>query len=100
MPERLRRRIENEQAVVAVEQDFAAALELLAGVVQSDDGGNVQRARHDRGVRSAAPQIGREAKNILAVPCRPVLGGGVLAGKNVRVRWPPANTSALFPARC
>src|SRR4051812_43535562 len=85
MPERFRSWIENQQTVVAIEQNFAGALELLARVVQSDDGGNVERPRHDRGVRSAAAQIGGEAKHILTIHRRRVRRRNVVREENVRM---------------
>ena len=62
-PEGLVVRIEDQQAVVAVEQHVLAALERLADVVQADHGGDVHRARHDGRVRGAAADVRGETED-------------------------------------
>ena len=83
MPKRIRRRIQNQNAVVAIEQDFLPALQLLRRIVQTDDRRNPHRSRHDRGVRSAATEVGRKREHPRAIHRRRVRGRNVMRHQNV-----------------
>src|SRR5207237_8587476 len=55
-------------------------------VVQPDDGGNVERARHDGRVRGAAPEISGNAEDTLTVHSRRVRWSEIVRDQNVRFR--------------
>ena len=83
--QRLVGRIDDDGAVVAVEQRVIAALQFLADVLQADDGGNVQRPRHDGRVRGLAADVGGKAEHEFFVQLR---GGGraqIVADQDARL---------------
>src|SRR5438128_2757092 len=80
-----RRWIDNQHTGVTIEQHVLAGLEFLGRVVQTDDRRNVERTRDDRSVRSAAAQIGRDAKDELAVHRRRVGRCQIVRDQNVRL---------------
>ena len=63
-----------------------AGFEFFGDVVQSDDGGNVERTRHDGGVRGAAAEIGGNAEDTLPVHRRRVRWSEIVRDQNVRFR--------------
>ena len=79
------RRVTDEKSVVAIDQNFIAGLELFRNVVQPDDGRNVERARHDGGVRCAAAQIGRHAQDAFAIHRRGVGRREIMRDEDVRL---------------
>ena len=64
--------IEDEQSIVAIDEDVVADLNLLADALHPNDGGNLQRARHDRCVRGLAANLGDKAPNQFAIQLRRV----------------------------
>src|SRR5436305_9031968 len=88
MPPGLRGRVKDEKAVITVEQYFQATLQFFAGVVQSHHRRNVERARHDRGVRCPAAEVRCQSEDILAIHRRRIGGRDVVREKNVRVSQP------------
>ena len=65
--------IDDDGAVVAVEQRVVAGLQFLADVLRADHGGNVQRTRQNGRVRGLAADVGDEAEHKFPVQLR---GGG------------------------
>ena len=63
LEERLVRGVDDELAVVTVQQRVLAAGQVTAGVLQPNDGRDPHRTGHDRRVRSPAPHVGGEAKD-------------------------------------
>ena len=59
--------IEDEQSIVAIDEDVVADLNLLADALHPNDGGNLQRARHDRRVRGLAANLGDKTTHEIAV---------------------------------
>ena len=55
--ERALGRVENHQALVAVDEDVVARLHLRGEIAQPDHGGDLHRARHDDGVARLAARI-------------------------------------------
>ena len=60
--------------------------EFFGHVVQPDDGGNIERARHDGRVRGAAPEISGNAEDTLPVHSRRVRWSEIVRDQNVRFR--------------
>ena len=76
--------VDDDDAVVAVEQHMVAGAELVADVVEADDGGDVQRPRHDGGVGGLAADVGAEAEDEGAVELRGVARVEVVGEEDVR----------------
>ena len=55
--------VEHEQPMITVEKHLHARHQARADVMQADDGGDVQRPRHDGGVRRAAARVRGEAEH-------------------------------------
>ncbi len=68
--QRLIRGVDDDRAVVAVEQRVVAGLQLLADGLRADDGGDVQRPGENRGVRCLAADVGDEAEDKFFVQLR------------------------------
>ena len=83
MPERLLRRVENEQAVVTVEQNVLTSLEFLGDIMQSDYRWNSERSSHDGGVRCSAPEVCGQTKHVTPVHRRGIGRGQVVRHQNV-----------------
>ena len=62
--------IDDDRAVVAVEQRVVAGLQFLADGLRADDGGDVQRPGENRGVRGLAADVGDEAEDKFFVQLR------------------------------
>ena len=73
------RGMQDEDALVAVDEDGVAGLHPGAHVVQAHHGGDLQRAGHDGGVRGGAAEVGREAEDAVLAE-RGGLGGGEVVG--------------------
>ena len=86
MPECIRRRIKNETAVVTIEQNILTGLEFLGCIVQSHRRRNLERARHDGGVRSATAEIDGETEDVFAIHRRRIRGRDVVRDEDVRLR--------------
>ena len=65
--------VDDDGAVVAVEQRVVAGLQFFADVLRADHGGNVERARQNRRVRGLAADVGDKAEHKIPVQLR---GGG------------------------
>ena len=85
LEERLVGRVDDQDAVEAIQQGVLAALQLAAGVLQADHGGDAQRARHDGGVRGLAADVGGEAQHVALVQLRGVGGRQVVADDDARL---------------
>ena len=70
LEERLIRGIDDNPPVVAIEQNVLAVAQFGAGLPHADHRRDAQRARHDRGVRGLAPDIGGEAEHVFLVEHR------------------------------
>ena len=70
--------VEDGESVVAVQQQAVAGAHGKAEVVQGDHRRDVERARHDGGVRSAAAHVGREAQDGVAIELRGIAGGKIV----------------------
>ena len=68
--QRLGRWIDNDRSVGPVEQHMLTGLEFFCDIVQTDHRRNVERTRHDRCVRGATAEIGREPEDALLVHSR------------------------------
>ena len=82
--QRLVGRVDDDGAVVTVQQRVVAAVQFLADGLQTDDGGNAQRPRHDGGVRGFAADVRGKAQHQFLVQLR---GGGraeVVADQDAR----------------
>ena len=73
-----------KSARVAIEQDVIAAGQFAANVVEPDDGGDIHRSGHDRGMGSLASLFGGKAKDERAVDGRGVGRGEVPRDDDVR----------------
>jgi len=65
--------VDDDDAVIAVQQGVLAVLEDLAEVLEADDGGDLHGTGHDRGVRGLAADVGGEPEDLDLVKLR---GGG------------------------
>ncbi len=83
-PKRLITRINNDQSVVTVEQDMIAGDQLVADIMQTHDRRNIQRPRHDGGMRGLAADIGGKPHHQRAVELRGVRGGQIMRDEDVR----------------
>src|ERR1041385_247977 len=77
--ERLVGRVNDDRAIIAIEQSVLAAFELAADVLQSYDCWNPQRARHDCGMRRLAANIDGETKDVPLVQLGGVRGSQIMA---------------------
>ena len=68
--QRLVGRVDDDGAVVAVEQRIVAVLQFLGDGLQPDDGRDVQRPGHDGRVRGLAADVGGEAEHEFPVQLR------------------------------
>ena len=66
-PEGLFVGVDDEESIIAVEKDGIAIGELGSGVVKADDGGDIKRSCHDRGVGCFATDIGGESEHEISV---------------------------------
>ena len=88
MRQRLGRWIDNDRSVGPVEQHMLTGLEFFCDIVQTDHRGNVERTRHDRCMRGATTEIGREPEDALLVHSRRVRWGEIMRDENVRLAQP------------
>src|SRR5207253_10113415 len=80
---RFRRWIDNEKAVGSIEEHVLTGLKFFRDIVQADHRGNVERACHNRGTRSATAQIGGEPKYALPIHRRRVRWGLIVRAESV-----------------
>ncbi len=59
--------IDNERAVIAVQEQVGAALDLGAGILEADDGRDLEGAGHDGCVRRLAAGLGDKAQDQFVV---------------------------------
>ena len=77
--------IDNDQPAVTIEQGGGAALDFLAGGLQSHHGGDLQGTGHDGAVGSAAADVGGEAQGVLAIEQGDFRGGQIFGDQNARL---------------
>ncbi len=82
--ERLRCWIQNDQTLCPVDQNMPPGFELGRNIVQAHNRRNIQRARNDRRMRSAAAQIGRDAQHAFPVHHRGIRRRQVVGHQNMR----------------
>ncbi len=100
-PERLVAGIEDEQAVVAVEEDVVAALDDLAEMsCRPTTAGMFMRPGHDGGVRGAAADVGGEAEDELAIELGGVRRGEIVGDEDVRAYRSRRGAGSACPSGC
>ena len=77
--------IEDENAGVTIEKDVVPTREAAAKFMDADDGGNIHRSRHDRGMRSLASLFGGKTKDERAIDRGGVRRGEIPSDNNVRL---------------
>ena len=80
---RFRRWIDNEKAVGSIEEHVLTGLKSFRDIVQTDHRGNVERACHNRGMRSATAQIGGKPKHVFPIHRRRVRRRQIVRDENV-----------------
>ena len=68
--QRLGRRMDDEESLVAVDQDLVAMVQGFQQPVQPDDGGKPERPRHDGRVRGSAAELDGKAEHLRPVELR------------------------------